>query len=76
MTEKVLSTKVTNQDIEIIKTIAEVNGTTVSALLRELIEAEIKNKNISWDASCFGSNPRNDKPKYRNASIDEVVYGK
>lgn len=76
MSEKVLSTKVTVEDVEIIKSIAEVNGITVSALLRELLKAEIKNRNISWDAYCFGSAPRNDVPKNKRASIDEIVYGK
>ena len=76
MTEKVLSTKVTNEEVEMIKSIAEERGTTVSALLRELIDDEINNKNVDWDAQCFGTNPRNDEPKKHKVTIDEVVYGK
>ena len=76
MTEKVLSTKVTDEEVEMFKSIAEERGTTVSALIRELIDDEIKNKNVDWDAPCFGMNPRADEPKRHLATIDEVVYGK
>jgi hypothetical protein len=76
MTEKVLSTKVTNEEVEMIKSIAEEKGTTVSALLRELIDDEITKKNVDWFAPCFGINPRYDKPKKQRVTIDEVVYGK
>ena len=76
MNERVLSTKVSDEDVEVIKSIAEEKGTTVSAFLRELIEDEIKKKSVDWDASCFSAEPRNDKPKKRSVTIDEVVYGK
>ena len=76
MIEKVLSTKVSSDEVEMIKSIAEEKGTTVSAFLRELIDDEIKKKNVDWDAPCFGTDPRNDKPKKQRVTIDEVVYGK
>ena len=76
MVEKVLSTKVSDEEVETIKSIAEEKGTTVSALLRELLDDEIKKKNVDWDTSCFGTDPRNDEPKERRITVDEVVYGK
>ena len=76
MTDKVLSTKVTEEEVELMKSIAEEKGTTVSSLIRELIDEEITKRNVDWDSSCFGINPRNDKPKKQKVTIDEIVYGK
>jgi hypothetical protein len=76
MTDKVLSTKVTDEEVDIIKSIAEEKGTTVSALLRTFIEAQIAKRNVDWDAPCFGTNPRDDKPKKQKVTVDDVVYGK
>jgi len=75
MPDKVLSTKVPEEDIEEIKSIAEEKGKTVSSLLRELLEKEVQKKKADWDSPCFGSNPRDDEPKEKEAKIDEVLYG-
>ncbi len=75
MTEKVLSTKVSREEKEIIKKIADERGKTLSALLRELIDEEIKGKIPDWTAPCFGTDPRADEPK-SDSSIDEVLYGR
>lgn len=75
MTEKVLSTKVSREEVEIIKNIADERGKTISALLRELIDEEIKGKIPDWTAACFGTDPRDDEPK-SDSSIDEVLYGR
>lgn len=76
MSEKVLSTKVSEEDVETIKSIAEEKGSTVSSLLRELLNEEIKTKKVDWDSSCFGKSPRNDRPKKEGAEVDEIVYGR
>ena len=76
MTERVLSTKVTDEEVELIKSIAEEKGTTVSAFLRELIDAELTERRVDWTAPCFGTKPREDKPKKPMVSIDEILYGK
>ncbi|MFW5904488.1 MAG: ribbon-helix-helix protein, CopG family [Candidatus Saliniplasma sp.] len=76
MSEKVLSTKVPKEDVETIKSIAEEKGRTVSSLLRELIDSEIKKKKVDWNSPCFGKEPRDDQPKKKDAKIDEIVYGK
>ena len=75
MPDKVLSTKVPEEDIEEIKSIAEEKGKTVSSLLRELLEKEVQKKKVDWDSPPFGSNPRDDEPKEKEAKIDEVLYG-
>lgn len=70
-----MSTKVPEEQVETIKCIVEERGTTVSALLRELLYEEIKKKEADWDAPCFGLEPRSDKPRKKEASVDEIVYG-
>ncbi|MFW6083561.1 MAG: hypothetical protein ACOC7O_02865 [Thermoplasmatota archaeon] len=75
MSDKVLSTKVPEEEIEEIKSIADEKGKTVSSLLRELLEKEVQKKKVDWDSPCFGSNPRDDESKEKEAKIDEVIYG-
>ena len=76
MAEVVLSTKVPEEQVETIKIIVEEKGTTVSGFLRELLDGEIKKKKVDWNASCFGYDTRDDEPKKKDASVDEIVYGK
>ncbi|MGM0509671.1 MAG: hypothetical protein ACQESD_00890 [Thermoplasmatota archaeon] len=75
MSEKVLSTKVSEEDVETIKSIAEEKGSTVSSLLRELLHREIKTKKVDWDSTCFGTSPREDKPNKEGAEVDNIFYG-
>ena len=56
MAEVVLSTKFPEEQVETIRSIVEEKGITVSALLRELLDGEIKKKKVDWGASCFGFN--------------------
>ena len=76
MAENVLSTKVSEEEVKTIKSIAEEKSTTVSGLLRELLNNEIKKKTVNWNAPCFGLYPRDDEPKKKKAAVDEVLYGK
>ena len=76
MAEVVLSTKVPEEQVETIKSIVEEKGTTVSGFLRELLDEEIRKKKVDWSASCFGHEARDDEPKKKDASVDEIVYGK
>jgi len=75
MSEKVLSTKVSDEDVETIKSIAEEKGRTVSSLLRELLDREVKKRKVDWDSPCFGKSPREDQPKKEGAEVDEILYG-
>ncbi|MDP7266494.1 MAG: hypothetical protein QGH39_13140 [Candidatus Thermoplasmatota archaeon] len=75
MAEVVLSTKFPEEQVETIRSIVEEKGITVSALLRELLDGEIKKKKVDWGASCFGLEPRSDEPKKREATVDDIVYG-
>ena len=74
MTEVVLSPKIPEEQEETIRSIIDERGTTVSRFIRELIDKEINRKKVDWDASCFGSKARNDNPKEKDASVDEIVY--
>lgn len=76
MSDKVLSTKVSEEEIDEIKSIAEERGESISSLLRKLLHEEIQKKKADWDSPCFGSGPRDDEPKKKDAEIDEVIYGK
>lgn len=76
MSDKVLSTKVREEEVEAIKSLAEEEGKTVSGLLRELLDREIRKTKADWDDPCFGSDPRDDEPKKKDAEIDETLYGK
>lgn len=75
MPDKVLSTKVSEEDVREIKSIADEKGKTVSSLLRELLMKELEYKNVDWDSPCFGSHPREDEPKRKGAGVDEIIYG-
>ena len=46
----------------------------VSGLIRELIDAEIERRRVDWDASCFGREARDDNPRYKEKSVDDVLY--
>ncbi len=76
MSDKVLSTKIPEEVAEKIKSIAEERDESISSLLRKLLNEEIQKKEVGWDSPCFGSEPREDEPKKRDADIDEVLYGK
>ncbi|MEF8873598.1 MAG: hypothetical protein V5A88_02880 [Candidatus Thermoplasmatota archaeon] len=76
MSDKVLSTKVREEDVEEIKGLAEEEGKTVSGFLRELLDREIQKTKGGWDDPCFGSDPRDDEPKKKDAEVDEILYGK
>lgn len=76
MSDKVLSTKVSEEEMDEIKSLAEEKDKTISSLLRELLEQEIKKKQADWDAGCFGAEPRDDKPKKKDTTVDEVLYGR
>ncbi len=76
MAEVVLSTKLSGEQAEIVRSIVEEKGTTVSGLIRELIDAEIERRRVDWDASCFGREARDDNPRYKEKSVDDVLYGR
>lgn len=76
MAEVVLSTKIPEEQAETIRSIIDERGTTVSGFIRELIDVEINKKKVDWNSSCFGPKARNDDPKEKDASVDEIVYGK
>lgn len=75
MGEIVLSTKVSAEQAEIFRSIAEERGTTVSGLVREFIDVEVERKKVDWDAACFGREARDDEPRDGDASVDEILYG-
>ena len=75
MSDKVLSTKVPEEKVKKIKSIAEEKGESISSLLRKLLNEEIQKKETNWDSPCFGSKPREDEPKDSEAEIDETLYG-
>ncbi len=75
MSDKVLSTKVKEEDVEEIKSLAEEKEKTISGYLRELLDKEIQKAKGDWSDPCFGLNPRDDEPKKKEASIDEILYG-
>lgn len=76
MSDKVLSTKVPDEEVEMIKNIAEEEGESISSLLRKLLHKEVQKKKIDWDSPCFGSNPRDDEPLKKDTDIDDILYGK
>ncbi|MFO7991985.1 MAG: hypothetical protein R6U61_06815 [Thermoplasmata archaeon] len=76
MSDKVLSTKVPDDEVETIKNIAEEEDESISSLLRKLLHKEVQKKKVDWRSPCFGSNPREDEPKIKDTTIDEVLYGK
>ncbi len=75
MSEKVLSTKVSKEKVEEIKSITDEKDETISSFLRELLNKEIRKKKPNWDEPCFGSDPRDDDPKKKDTEVDEIVYG-
>ena len=75
MSDKVLSTKVPEEMVKKIKSIAEEKGESISSLLRKLLDEEILKKEVNWDSPCFGSAPREDEPEDSEAEIDETLYG-
>ena len=75
MSDKVLSTKVPEEKVKKIKSIAEEKGESISSLLRKLLDEEILKKEVNWDSPCFGSAPREDEPEDSEAEIDETLYG-
>lgn len=76
MSDKVLSTKVSEDEMDDIRSLAEEKGETISSLLRKLLNQEIKQKQADWDAECFGDEPRDDEPEEKDKTVDEVLYGR
>jgi hypothetical protein len=75
MATEPLTTKVPQEEANTLRRLAEERGTTVSALIRELLQKAVRNGESDWNAPCFGGAPLRDEARYPQASIDELAYG-
>jgi len=77
MSDKVITSKVSDEEYEFARLLADERQMTLSALIRSLLMEQRDRRKGNWNDPCFGGEPitGDPDPRYDGKSIDEVVYG-